>query len=92
MRMSDTIIPRLEGLSAVNPASVSGSITIAGDRYIYRNGVLNYGGQVYAVSDDNDFVISSKNVPIGPIINGILVPLTQLSPAQSAFYQRKYGY
>lgn len=88
MRMSDNVVPRLEGLNAA--PDVSGSVIIGNERFIYRNGVLKFGGETYAVSDDQDFVISSKRVPIGAIINGRLVSIQQLGPLQLQFYKRKY--
>ena len=92
MRMSGYQNTRLAGLSAVDPATVSGVLTVAGEKVPYKNGVMTYQGQIYAVSDQNDFVISSKNVPIGAIIGGVLVPIDKLTPAQSAYFQKKYGY
>jgi hypothetical protein len=83
---------RLAGLNAVDPSTVSGVITIAGEKVAYKNGAMTYQGQLYAVSDSNDFVISSKNIPIGAIIGGVLVPIDQLTAAQSAYFQKKYGY
>lgn len=92
MRMSGASITRLAGLAAVDPALVTGNVIISGVRYSYRNGVLNYAGDLYAVSDARDFVISSKNVPIGAIINGELVPIDKLSAQQQSYFKRKYGY
>jgi hypothetical protein len=92
MQMSGYQRQRLAGLNAVDPATVSGMLTIAGEKVPYKNGVMNYYGQVYAVSDSNDFVISSKNIPIGAIIGGVLVPIDKLTAAQSAYFQKKYGY
>jgi hypothetical protein len=91
MRLSNFQQPRLSGLSVV-PATVSGVLNVGGENVPYKNGVMNYGGQVYAVSDDRDFVISAKNVPIGAIINGALIGIDKLTPTQSAYFQKKYGY
>jgi hypothetical protein len=92
MQMSGYQRQRLAGLSAVDPATVSGVLTVAGEKVPYKNGVMTYQGQLYAVSDQNDFVISAKNIPIGAIINGVLVPIDQLTPAQATYFQKKYGY
>jgi hypothetical protein len=92
VRMNGYQRQRLAGLSAVNPATVSGVVSIAGEKVSYKNGTFTYGGQVYAVSDSNDFVISAKNVPIGAIVGGVLVSIDKLTPAQATYFQQKYGY
>ena len=92
MRMSNVQTTRLAGIGAVNPASVSGVVNIAGQPVTYQNGVLKYGGETYAVSDDHDFVISTKNYPIGAIVNGALIALAQLSTEQLAFFKNKYKF
>lgn len=91
MRMSNTIIPRLAGLSAVDPSTVTGSVYIAGEKYMYARGVLPFEGKQYLVSDDQDLVINDKHVPIGAIVNGHVIALTALPPDLRQKYKRKYG-
>lgn len=88
MRMSLQGITRL----GIAPEAVSGTLVIMGEAYPYRNGVLKYGGETYAVSDDRDFLISSKNIPIGAIINGALVSISDLTPDQMSYFRNKYKY
>jgi hypothetical protein len=90
MRMSNTLMTRLEGIGEV--PDVSGRVIIAGVSYPYRGGVLNYQGQIYAVSDDKDFIISAAHMPIGAIVQGTLVPLSALNATQAAYFKQKYGY
>jgi len=89
MRMSDTVIPRLEGLTPVT--SVDGSVMIGNERVLYRKGLLNYGGQTYLVSDAQDFIISPEGKAFGMIVNGVLTTLDKLTPTQRAFVKQKYG-
>lgn len=88
MRMSLGGVQRM----GIAPEEVSGTLYIMGVAYPYTNGALKFGGELYAVSDDKDFLISSKNIPIGAIINGNLVSISDLTPTQMAFYQNKYKY
>jgi hypothetical protein len=77
---------------AVDPSLVSGRVTIGNSDYLYSRGVLDYGGMVYLVSDDEDLVIESvSKKPVGSIVNGFLVPLAQLPQTQRQQILSKYG-
>lgn len=69
---------------------VNGSVVIAGQPYDYANGVLEFQGQKYIVSDAKDFVITPSGKAVGAIVNGVLTLLADLNPTQRQFIRNKY--
>lgn len=92
MRMSSTYIPRLAGLSGVDPRDISGRVMVNGEPVLYAHAIMRYKGRNWIVSDDQDFIINDLGAPVGAVINGILVPLDKMSDDQHAHFQPKYGY
>ena len=90
MRMSDNPVPRLAGLKAVDPTTVSGRVKIGNDTFLYAHGVLNFGGKKYLVSDDHDFVITHTGLAVGAIVNGALIHLAKLDSQTRAMVRTKY--
>lgn len=85
------IIPRGNTMGAVNPASVSGYISINGQAVPYSRGRMVYKGVQYLVSDDHGLVIDTKRRIFGAVIAGELTPLSKLSAAQLLDIQQRYG-
>lgn len=88
MRMTNYQPQRLGGLSEV--PVVTGTLKIGSDVVNYNNGIFDYQGKTYLISDAKDFVILPDGTPLGAIVNGMLIPLDKLSATNRQFIKTKY--
>lgn len=88
MRIDYIDLHHMNGLADV--PVVNGSVYIAGQIYDYENGVLDFGGHKYIVSDAKDFIITPAGKAVGAIVNGVLTPLDDLNPTRRQFIRNKY--
>jgi hypothetical protein len=69
----------------------TGQVNIAGQLYSYdATGLMTVDGKQYVISDDQDFVITTTGLPIGAVINGVLIKLSDLNILQRASVRQKY--
>ena len=88
MRMSTTVLRR--NLDGVDPASVSGNVTFKGINYPYKGGHLTVAGQKLMISDDHYAIIDAGKRLFGVVVNGAIIPASQLPPAARAAVVMKY--